>query len=218
MRDAGDPDSSEGAEPRKSPRSRRGTRTRASLLEAARSVFERDGYLASRVTDIADEAGVAHGTFYTYFDSKEEVFAAVLHELQEEMLHAGVHVGGAGEDPLQAIEAANRAYLESYRRNTRLMAALDEASAVNERVRAIRLERVAAFTERNAHGIRRLQQNGLVDPALDADVASLAVSGMVSRVADLVFVQGVQVDFETLVWSLTRLWANALRLAAGTEN
>jgi AcrR family transcriptional regulator len=218
MRDAGDPDSIEGAEPRKSPRSGRGTRTRASLVAAARSVFERDGYLASRVTDIADQAGTAHGTFYTYFDSKEEIFAAVLRELQEEMLHAGVRVAGGGEDPVRAIEAANRAYLDSYRRNARLMAALDEASAVNERVRALRLERVAAFTERNAHGIRRLQQNGLVDPDLDADVASLGVSGMVSRVADLVFVQGVEVDFETLVWSLTRLWANALRLAPSSEN
>jgi AcrR family transcriptional regulator len=218
MRDAGDPDSSEGAEPRTSPRSPRGTRTRTSLVAAARSVFERDGYLASRVTDIADEAGVAHGTFYTYFGSKEEIFAAVLHELQEEMLHAGVRVAGGSEDPLGAIEAANRAYLESYRRNARLMAALDEASAVNERVRALRLERAAAFTERNAHGIRRLQKNGLVDPVLDADVAALAVSGMVSRVADLVFVQGVQVEFETLVWSLTRLWANALRLARPSEN
>lgn len=82
MRDAGDPDSTKRAETRKSPRSRRGTRTRAALVAAARSVFERDGYLASRVTDIADEARVAHGTFYTYFDSKAEVFAAVLHELQ----------------------------------------------------------------------------------------------------------------------------------------
>lgn len=218
MRDPGDSDTIAGAEPRKSPRSRRGTRTRAALLAAARPVFERDGYLASRVTDIADEAGVSHGTFYTYFDSKEEIFAAVLHELQEEMLDAGVRVAGGGEDPLRAIEAANRAYLESYRRNARLMAALDEASAVNERVRAIRLERVAAFTERNAHGIRRLQQNGLVDPALDPNVASLAVSGMVSRIADLVFVQGVQVDFETLVWSLTRLWANALQLARSSGN
>lgn len=97
------------------------------------------------------------------------------------------------------------------------MAALDEAAAVNERLRAVRLERVAAFTERNAYGIRRLQQQGLGDRALDAYVASLAVSGMVSRVADVVFVQGVQIDFETLVWSLTRLWANALRLVVGPE-
>ena len=83
MPDAGDPARIRGAQPRKSPCSQRGTRTRASLVAAARAVFERDGYLASRVTDIADEARVAHGTFYTYFDSKDEVFAAVLHELQE---------------------------------------------------------------------------------------------------------------------------------------
>jgi AcrR family transcriptional regulator len=50
------------------------------LLEAAVRVFARKGYHASRVGDIAEEAGVAHGLLYHYFKSKDQVLEAVFHE------------------------------------------------------------------------------------------------------------------------------------------
>ena len=59
----------------------------AALVAAARRVFERDGFLEARITDITAEAGVASGSFYTYFTPKEDAFAAVMEELNEEMLH-----------------------------------------------------------------------------------------------------------------------------------
>jgi AcrR family transcriptional regulator len=48
------------------------------ILEAARRIFARLGYAATNVEDIAKEAGMAKGTVYLYFKSKEEVFGAVL--------------------------------------------------------------------------------------------------------------------------------------------
>jgi len=53
---------------------------RRQLLDAAVRVFARKGYHASRVGDIAEEAGVAHGLLYHYFDSKEQVLEAVFDE------------------------------------------------------------------------------------------------------------------------------------------
>ncbi len=50
------------------------------LLDAAVRVFARKGFHASRVGDIAEEAGVAHGLLYHYFDSKDQVLEAVFHE------------------------------------------------------------------------------------------------------------------------------------------
>lgn len=50
------------------------------LLDAAVSVFARKGFHASRVGDIAEEAGVAHGLLYHYFDSKDQLLEAVFHE------------------------------------------------------------------------------------------------------------------------------------------
>jgi TetR/AcrR family transcriptional regulator, fatty acid metabolism regulator protein len=53
---------------------------RRQLLDAAVRVFARKGYHASRVGDIAEEAGVAHGLLYHYFDSKDEVLEAIFRE------------------------------------------------------------------------------------------------------------------------------------------
>src|SRR3984957_1254558 len=71
------------------PRSRKGIETRARLVDAAKEVFERDGFLDARISDIAEKAGLSHGSFYHYFESKEEVFrggaAKVGARLQEPM-------------------------------------------------------------------------------------------------------------------------------------
>jgi len=55
----------------------RSTRTRAALLEAAEKIFVRDGFEASRIEDIAAEAGRSRGAFYANFANKTEVFLAL---------------------------------------------------------------------------------------------------------------------------------------------
>jgi AcrR family transcriptional regulator len=195
-------------------------RNRAALVRAAREVFERDGFVHARITDIARAAGVAHGSFYSHFESKEEALAAVLAEVQEEMLHPGPAAAPTeGSDPVAVIEAANRAYLEAYRRNARLMAMLEQVATVDEDFRRLRLERSDAFVERNAKAIRHLQGAGLADPGLDPDLTALAISAMVSRTAYVAFVlQRVPAEFELLVATLTRLWTNALAITTTKED
>ena len=101
----------------------KGEQTRAGLIDAARKVFERDGYVDTRVADIVEAAGVAHGTFYIYFQSKKEVFKAVIQAEQSE-IEAIARKSSSPEatTALKAIEASNRAYLEGYAHHRRLMA------------------------------------------------------------------------------------------------
>ena len=73
--DAG-PDAAPGAA-QSGPRSPKGERTRARLIDAAREVFERDGFLTARIADIARTAGLSQGSFYHYFESKEQIFREV---------------------------------------------------------------------------------------------------------------------------------------------
>jgi AcrR family transcriptional regulator len=201
------------ADVREPPRTARGARTRAALVTAARTVFERDGYLHARLTDITAEANCSTGSFYTYFTNKKEIFAAVLDETQEEMLHPHVREVAGTEDPVAVIEASNRAYLTTYRRNAKLMALLEQVSTIDEDVRELRRRRGAAFAERNAASIRDLQERGLADPELDPYISAQALSSMVGRMANGSYVLGDEVPFEQLVATVTRLWANALRLA-----
>lgn len=180
-------------------------------------MFERDGFVDARIADITAAAGVATGSFYTHFDSKEAAFAAVIEELSEETLHPRVEASGRHDDPIAAIAAANREYLRDYRRNAKLMALLEQVALVDERFRELRVERARRFAQRNARAIRRLQEQGLADPALDPLTTAHALNAMVSRMANLVYVHGQRIPFETLTGTLTQLWVNALRLTPREE-
>lgn len=195
---------------RELPSTPRGQRTRAKLVQAARTVFERDGFLDARLLDITNEAGISAGSFYTYFDSKEEIFAAVLADVEEEMLHPRVDTVEVGDDPIEKIRVANRAYLDSYRRNAKFMKLLIQVSAIDDEFEQLRRRRAEAFVQRNAKSIEDLQQRGIAKAEVDPRKAASALSSMVSRVAYTVFVMGEEWDFEELVETLTLLWANAL--------
>ena len=85
-----------------------GEEKRRQLLDAAVRVFARKGFHASRVGDIAEEAGVAHGLLYHYFKSKDEVLEAVFHDNWSLLLARIASVEGTDEpaaDQLRHITA-----------------------------------------------------------------------------------------------------------------
>ncbi|MFL6113677.1 MAG: TetR/AcrR family transcriptional regulator [Catenulispora sp.] len=200
---------------RTEPRSARGIRTRNALVAAARVVFERDGYLDARLADISAEAGVASGSFYTYFEGKEEIFRAVAEQVTEEMAHPHLRARTGVTDPRELIDLANREYLRAYRRNAKLMGLFEQVAQVDEDFRKVRIERANAFVRRNAKMIRDLQDRGLADAELDPLLTAHALSGMVSRMAYVAFVQKAPMPFERLLATLNRIWVNALGLTAG---
>ena len=199
-------------------RTRRGERTRAALIAAARVVFEREGFLEARVCDITAEAGVASGTFYTYFDDKAQIFAAIVEAVQEDMLHPPVRERVEGDDVAAMIAAANREYLRAYAENARLMALFEQVAQIDPEFRELRRRRGQAFAERNAKLISRLQREGRADPGVDPLIAAHALSAMVGRTAYAIHVMQQEIDREALADTLTRLWVNALRLDSGSVN
>ncbi len=199
--------------------SERGRRTREALIAAARRVFERDGFIDARITDIAEEAGAAHGTFYTYFDSKEAALRAVILQLESELLGAGAaqYQGRTDDrDPVGALRAANRRYLETYRANSRLMVIWENVAAIVPDMADLLHEAKAAFVTRAEKSIRGLQEAGLADPALDPRYAAHALTGMVSRFAYTWCTQGEDFELDKATDELTALWARAIGLAGRT--
>ena len=197
-------------------RSRRGVATRARLVQAAKEIFERDGFLDSRITDIAKQAGVSHGSFYHYFESKEQLFREVA-EMQEERLTAPPENAGVasapGESPRIRIDKANRRYLERYRDEARIMGVIEQVSRYDEPVNEGRLARIKLSAERSEKAIRRWQDEGRVDAGIDPALAADALGAMVARFAELWLVQGYrEYDFDHAVQQLSRLWSNALQL------
>jgi len=200
------------------PRSRKGTRTRARIVDAAKTVFEDHGFLAARVSDIADRAGLSHGSFYHYFDSKDAVFLEVA-EAQEDRLssHSIVDSGlldaSSGATVRDRLRESNRRYLVDYRDEARIMGVIEQVSRYHEQVRAVRHARQRRYIGRTEDSIRRLQAQDLADPDLDPAIAAPALAAMVTRFAEMWLVQDlIDCSFDDGVEQLTTLCVNALRL------
>jgi AcrR family transcriptional regulator len=94
---------------------------RRQILDAAIRVFARQGFHATRVSDIADEAGVAYGLVYHYFKSKEEVLNELFSE-RWSLLLAAIEEADAGvATPREKLEAVAGFIVDSYRHDPELM-------------------------------------------------------------------------------------------------
>jgi TetR/AcrR family fatty acid metabolism transcriptional regulator len=88
---------------------------RRQILDAAVRVFAKKGYHASRVSDIAGEAGVAYGLVYHYFESKDAVLEAVFREMWEMMVAALEAVERLDESPREQLRKCCAIVLRTWR-------------------------------------------------------------------------------------------------------
>jgi AcrR family transcriptional regulator len=94
---------------------------RRQILDAAIRVFARQGFHSTRVSDIADEAGVAYGLVYHYFNSKEEVLNELFTERWSLLLAAIDEADAGGRPPRAKLEAVAAFIIQSYRHDPELM-------------------------------------------------------------------------------------------------
>jgi AcrR family transcriptional regulator len=104
----------------KEPRTERGRKTRRRLIEAAAQEFGERGYHDAAITGITQRADAALGTFYTYFDTKEEVFRALVRDMSHSVRsHVAEAVKGA-PDRLAAERMGLEAFIAFVRRHREL--------------------------------------------------------------------------------------------------
>jgi TetR/AcrR family fatty acid metabolism transcriptional regulator len=89
-----------------------GTGKRESILRAATRVFARNGYFNSKVTDIAHAAGVADGTVYLYFKSKEEILHSIFDQNMAEAIAADRKLIDKLHDPREKLRRIAALHLE----------------------------------------------------------------------------------------------------------
>jgi TetR/AcrR family fatty acid metabolism transcriptional regulator len=103
-------------------RSSDGVDKRRLILDAAIRVFARKGFHHCRVSDVADEAGVAYGLVYHYFDSKEEILNRLFLERWQLMLDAIVEIDARRDIPARdKLYAVASFIIDSYRYEPELM-------------------------------------------------------------------------------------------------
>ena len=196
------------------PRTARGQQTRDKLLVAAREVFETKGYVEARVTDICDEAGLANGTFYLYFQSKDEIFYTLVDTVvADRYLLTAVPEDFEGS-VADRFAYTLRQYFAAIQRNRKFSRIIEQVATLDERMRENRMAIRRTFRERIQHGIESLQRHGAADPTISAELTAEAIVSMVSNFAYINLSLGARedLDIEQAVATLTSIWQRALAL------
>jgi AcrR family transcriptional regulator len=199
-----------------SPRSPKGARTRARLVEAAKEVFAEHGLLDARIADITERAGISYGSFYNYFDSKEELFREIAVEVDARLrapMDEVILVRQSELSPQDRLREAIRRHYQIYRDEASLLGAIEQAARLDEVVASNRAKQQREDTSLVAESIRSLQERGFADPRLDPTVAAAALGAMTYRFAEQWLAdEGLDCEFEQGVETVTRLFINALGL------
>jgi TetR/AcrR family fatty acid metabolism transcriptional regulator len=139
------------------------------ILDAAVRVFARRGFHHCRVSDVADEAGVAYGLVYHYFESKEEILNTLFLERWQIMLDAIVEIDSRDLPARDKLYSIAGFIIDSYRHDPDLMKVIivEVTRAANSFGR-LHLERIReAYT-----GISEIVESARTDGSFKADIPS----------------------------------------------
>jgi len=146
------------------------------ILSAAVRVFARRGYHTSRVGDIAEEAGIAHGLLYHYFSSKEQVLETIFRENWSVLIAAFQHLEESDSSPLQQMEGIAKILLRSWRNDPDLVRVMVREVARSPHLQA-QVDEIREGFLLIQRVIERGQATGAFRAELDPRVASWVFYG-----------------------------------------
>jgi AcrR family transcriptional regulator len=151
------------------------------ILDAAVRTFARNGYHATRVGDIAEEAGVAYGLVYHYFASKEDVLETIFRETWAELLDAIRAVEESDQPATEQLRQVTAILLRSWRRQPDLVRVL-----VREVARSPEVQRRVNEIGEVFSAIERIvvsgQERGEFKADVDARLASWILYGAIEEI------------------------------------
>jgi TetR/AcrR family transcriptional regulator, fatty acid metabolism regulator protein len=165
------------------PRSRLAVEKRRLILDAAVRVFARQGFNQCRVSDIADEAGVAYGLVYHYFRSKDEVLDTLFLERWNVMLDVIRDLDGQDLAPRDKLYAIASFIVDSYRHDPELMKVIIvEVTRAANSFGQTHLEKITEAYELIAGIVARAQGDGVFKDTVTPRFAAMAFYGVIEQV------------------------------------
>jgi TetR/AcrR family fatty acid metabolism transcriptional regulator len=156
---------------------------RRAILDAAVRVFARQGFHACRVSDIADEAGVAYGLLYHYFPSKEEVLNTLFLERWGVMLEMIREVDREQVPVREKLGAIASFIVESYRHDPDLMKVIIvEVTRAANSFGQTHLGQIREAYRLIGLIVTRAQQDGVFKAEIDAEFAAMTFYGAIEQV------------------------------------
>ena len=164
----------QGPDQAKAPRTERGRKTLRKLLDAATREFADHGFHDASISGITRRAGVALGSFYTYFDSKDAIFRALVSDMSEGVGRAARQALSPSMGALEIEHAALHAFLSFASENKEIYRIIDEAEFVDP---ASFRQHYESAAQRIHERLRRGMASGELRDDLD-EASAWAIMGM----------------------------------------
>lgn len=164
----------EKASPGKAPRTARGRETLRRLLDAAAAEFGERGFHEASISGITRRAGTALGSFYTYFDSKDAIFTALVRDMSARVATTAAAAVSAGSTGLVREREALEGFLRFAREHKEIYRIIDEAEFADP-------QSYRAHYEGTALRIAARLEDGVTQGTLregDQEVRAWALMGM----------------------------------------
>ncbi|KUL27757.1 TetR/AcrR family transcriptional regulator [Actinoplanes awajinensis] len=161
------------------PTTARGRLTHDALIAAGREIVEEYGWGGFTPEAVTQAASVSHGTFYTYFESKDDLLRRIVKAAADEMIAAS-RIPDL-DDPYARIVEANRRYLAATGEPAKVLRMVEHGAHQDGNLRGLLLEIREFYVRSSEESIRRLQTAGLANP--DLDLTAIALGGMVEQAA-----------------------------------
>lgn len=179
------------------------------ILDAAREEFGAHGFSDSSIVGITQRAGVALGTFYTYFESKETLFQALVRDMSAQVRDTVGPILAQGTDRLDSERLGLAAFLRFAREHRDIYRIIDESEFVDPLAYREHYETTAT---RIADRFRRARDEGEIDAGYsDADLDILAWGMMGANVfLGLRFAVWDDENADKVAEAMTRVWRKGL--------
>ncbi len=152
------------------------------ILDAAVRVFAQQGFHSCRVSDVADEAGVAYGLVYHYFASKSEMLDTLFLERWDVLLRLIHDVDEGDLEPRAKLQAIAGFIIDSYRHDPELMKVIIvEVTRAANSFGLTHLEKIQEAFKGIEAIVERAQNEGVFSSAVPAQFASLAFYGVIEQ-------------------------------------
>ena len=189
----------------KAPRTARGERTLRKILDAARDEFGEPGFSDSSIVGITQRAGVALGTFYTYFESKEVLFQALVRDMSAQVRdEVGPALEGAA-DGLDGERRALAAFLRFAHEHRDIYRIIDESEFVEP---AVYREHYETTASRIAARLASARDKGEIDAAFSNEELTVLAWGMMGAnvFLGLRFAVWDDANPEIVAAAMSRVW------------
>jgi TetR/AcrR family fatty acid metabolism transcriptional regulator len=165
------------------PRAKAALDKQRAILDAAVRVFARQGFHACRVSDIADEAGVAYGLVYHYFDSKDEILDTLFLERWNVMLQTITEVDEQSIPVREKLAAIASFIIDSYRHDPDLMKVIIvEVTRAANSFGQTHLGQIREAYRLIGEIVIQAQQEGVFKDDIDAEFAAMSFYGAIEQV------------------------------------